>query len=298
MGRLLDGPVLSTGEREERQRTQATSMERAERRRRERSLDLPAAYQSRSGRARLVACPLLAPRSDRYLGRGGPRRDRRSPRGAAPGSLLTTRGPASRRAVARGPLLETQGARPAVHSLVQRRPTRRSEWAAPRGQAMWRRTCRLQHNQRFAVPAADAQPAWRKAPSDHTRLLELCALQHVRKVSKSNTVRVDGRVLDIPAAKGSSLRSHAGKTVIVKHLLSGDYRVHLEGACIAWHQGERPKTLRVARVPCWASANASDRNPTGSEPTENVTISTRSDTFTVLTRGDISLCYDKSFVQP
>lgn len=83
---------------------------------------------------------------------------------------------------------------------------------------------RLRHNERFAVPAADAQSAWRKAPSDHTRLLELCALQYVRKVSKSKTVRIDGRILDIPASKGSAPRTYAGKTVIVRRQKSDRQR--------------------------------------------------------------------------
>lgn len=115
--------------------------------------------------------------------------------------------------------------------------------ARTRGQAnQVLREYRLRHNERFAVPAADTQPAWRKAPSDHTRVLELCALQYVRKVSKSNTVRMDGRVLDIRRPKGQPPRNYAGKAVIVKHLLSGDYRIYVEGACIAWHEGERPKS--------------------------------------------------------
>lgn len=98
------------------------------------------------------------------------------------------------------------------------------------------------HNQRFAVPAANAQPAWRRAPTDHLLLLELCALQYVRKVSKSNTVRIDGRVLDIPRSNGSPMRGYAGKTVTVKHLLSGQYRIHFDGKCIAWCEGERPRS--------------------------------------------------------
>jgi hypothetical protein len=114
--------------------------------------------------------------------------------------------------------------------------------AKTRGQAnQVLRNYRLRHNQRFAVPASDAQPAWRKAPSDHTQLLELCALQYVRKVSKSNTVRIDGRVLDIRFPKTGAPRNFAGKAVIVRHLLSGGYRIHFEGECISWHEGERPK---------------------------------------------------------
>jgi transposase len=97
-------------------------------------------------------------------------------------------------------------------------------------------------NERFAVPAADAEPAWRKAPSDRVLLLELCALQYARKVSKNNTVRIDGRVLDIKTPRGTPQRNYAGKTVVVKHLLSGQYRIHHEGNCIAWCEGQRPKS--------------------------------------------------------
>ncbi len=95
-----------------------------------------------------------------------------------------------------------------------------------------------QHNRLFALPAAEAQLAWRSAPTDHVLLLELCALQYVKKVSKSNTVRVNGRVLDIPRANGN----YAGQAVIVKHLLSGQYRIHAGGKCIAWCDGQRPKS--------------------------------------------------------
>jgi len=36
-----------------------------------------------------------------------------------------------------------------------------------------------------------------------------------------------------PARRVAPARNHAGKTVIVKHLLSGDNRVHHDGECIA-----------------------------------------------------------------
>jgi hypothetical protein len=70
----------------------------------------------------------------------------------------------------------------------------------------------------------------------------------VRKVYKNHTVRVGNRVLNIPRVPGSH-RSYAGKTVTVKHLLSGDYRIHLDGHCIGWSEGERPKgTVAGART--------------------------------------------------
>ena len=36
-------------------------------------------------------------------------------------------------------------------------------------------------------------------------------------------------------------RAYAGKDVLVKHLLSGDYRVFYGAECIAWARGLRPK---------------------------------------------------------
>jgi transposase len=97
------------------------------------------------------------------------------------------------------------------------------------------------HNKRFAVAARDTQPAWRKAPSDHTQLLDLCALHYMRKVYKNHTVRLHGRVIDIPRRPDSAHASYAGKDVLVKHLLSGDYRVFYRAECIAWASGLRPK---------------------------------------------------------
>lgn len=115
--------------------------------------------------------------------------------------------------------------------------------ARTRGQAnKVLRDYRHAHNERFAIAPSDSQSAWRQAPSDHTLLLDLCALQYVRKVYKNNTVRISGVVLDIPKSKDSAYPTYAGRTVTIKHLLSGDYRVFFEGHCIAWVEGQRPKS--------------------------------------------------------
>jgi len=100
---------------------------------------------------------------------------------------------------------------------------------------------RQAHNQRFAVAPQDSQPAWRKAPTDHTQLLDLCALHYVRKVYKNHTVRLHGRVIDIPKRPNAARATYAGKEVVIKHLLSGDYRVFHGEECIAWASGSRPK---------------------------------------------------------
>jgi hypothetical protein len=112
------------------------------------------------------------------------------------------------------------------------------------------------HNKRFAVPPQDTQPAWRKAPSDHTQLLDLCALHYVRKVYKNNTVRLHGHVIDIPKRPNSKYATYAGKDVVVKHLLSGDYRVFYGEECIAWASGSRPK-------PSTTSNRNNDKNDEG-----------------------------------
>jgi transposase len=114
--------------------------------------------------------------------------------------------------------------------------------ASTRGQANKVLSEYLQaHNKRFAIAPQDTQPAWRKAPSDHTKLLDLCALQYVRKVHKNHTVRIHGRVIDIPKRPNSVYATYAGKDVVVKHLLSGGYRVFYDEECIAWATGSRPK---------------------------------------------------------
>ena len=64
-----------------------------------------------------------------------------------------------------------------------------------------------------------------KPPTDHTKLLDVCALNYVRKVYKIHTVRLNGRVIDIPKRPDAARATYAGKELVVKHLLSGDYRV-------------------------------------------------------------------------
>jgi hypothetical protein len=70
-----------------------------------------------------------------------------------------------------------------------------------------------------------------------------------RGVYKNNTVRLHGHVIDIPKRRNSPYATYAGKDVVVKHLLSGDYRVFYGEECIAWATGSWPKP-----------ASASNRN--------------------------------------
>ena len=47
--------------------------------------------------------------------------------------------------------------------------------------------------------------------------------------------------IDIPRRPNSAHATYAGKDVLVKYLLSGDYRVFYGAECIAWAKGLRPK---------------------------------------------------------
>jgi len=66
-------------------------------------------------------------------------------------------------------------------------------------------------------------------------------MHYVRKVYKNHTVRLNGSVIDIPKRPDAARATYAGKEVVVKHLLSGDYRVFYGDECIAWASGSRPK---------------------------------------------------------
>src|SRR6185503_6811717 len=60
---------------------------------------------------------------------------------------------------------------------------------------------RLAHNARFAIPAADANQAWRPCPDKDTADAP-CALQYIRVVANNNTVKIGRQVIDIPRKKG------------------------------------------------------------------------------------------------
>jgi hypothetical protein len=89
---------------------------------------------------------------------------------------------------------------------------------------------RLAHNARFAVAAANSNPAWRPYP-EGLAPEEVCCFQYVRMVKGNNTVRIGKQVIDIPPNAGRASFSRA--TVLVRHLLRGEYRVIFNERCIA-----------------------------------------------------------------
>jgi hypothetical protein len=97
---------------------------------------------------------------------------------------------------------------------------------------------RLKHNERFAVPPADVNEAWRARVSGYNANTT-CALQHVRVVASNNSVRIGKQIIDIPSRSGRR-HSYAKAEVIVRHQLDGRYRVYFDGEMIAQAMGTPP----------------------------------------------------------
>ena len=90
-------------------------------------------------------------------------------------------------------------------------------------------------NARFAVPAADPVPAWRPVPAG-VRLDRVLVFKYRCKVARDHTVRLDGRVLQLPPGRGG--RGYAGRLVEV-HL-------RLDGSIVAF---DGPRQLAVRSAP-------------------------------------------------
>jgi transposase len=90
-------------------------------------------------------------------------------------------------------------------------------------------------NRRFAVPAANPEPAWRPLPAE-VSLDAVCCLKYRRVVARDNTVRAGATILQLPARSGS--RSHAGRRV--------ELQLRLDGRLVVW-DGQR--TILVQPAP-------------------------------------------------
>ncbi len=88
------------------------------------------------------------------------------------------------------------------------------------------------HNERFAVPALAEETDWLGLPRQ-INLERVLVLKYRRKVAKDHTIRLDGRVLQLPRAR----YAYSGKTVEV-HL-------RLDGSLVAF-DGRRQLALTAA----------------------------------------------------
>jgi len=113
------------------------------------------------------------------------------------------------------------------------------------------------HNARFAVAAADPEPAWRPLPEGKT-VESVCCFKYSRLVAADNTVRLDGQRLQLPPR--STHWSWAGQRVEVRQHLDGSWSVYAPGG----HELARsaaPKTTPTLRAKPYARAPISGVQP-------------------------------------
>ena len=103
---------------------------------------------------------------------------------------------------------------------------------------------RAAHNRRFAIPPADATPAWRPVRRG-TDLERVCSFHYEATVLNDNTVRLAGLVIDIPP--GPRKRSYAGQRIEVCQLLDGSWRLYLNDTVIATAAATTAGDLRTLR---------------------------------------------------
>lgn len=84
------------------------------------------------------------------------------------------------------------------------------------------------HNERFAVPAADPEPAWRSWPDGASSDAVFC-FHYPRRVANDATISWPGGPLELPRRPDG--RSWAGRSVILQERLDGSLWVEHEGAC-------------------------------------------------------------------
>lgn len=100
-------------------------------------------------------------------------------------------------------------------------------------------------NARVMVPATEAKSAWRRVPRG-IDLERICSFRYTATVQNDNTVRLDGKILDIPA--GPRQRSYAKARVEVRQILDGSWRVYHEDKLIADLPATEVVELRALRV--------------------------------------------------
>ena len=86
------------------------------------------------------------------------------------------------------------------------------------------------HDARFAVPAADPEPAWRSWPAGLGSAAVFC-FHYPRRVSRDSTVSWPGGDLALP--RRADGRSWAGRSVILQERLDGSLWASHDGLCVA-----------------------------------------------------------------
>jgi transposase len=112
------------------------------------------------------------------------------------------------------------------------------------------------HNDRFAVPARDADVAWR--PLDRPVEALFC-FRHARRLASDGTLTLDGRSLMVVGRRPGP----AGpRSVVVQQRLDGSLWVDLDGCLLPLTAApERPIVLRTTRAPARTITHAPKDHP-------------------------------------
>lgn len=112
------------------------------------------------------------------------------------------------------------------------------------------------HNERFAVPARDPEPAWR--PLDRPAEALFC-FRHTRRLANDGTLTLDGRSLMVVGRRSGPAGS---RSVIVQERLDGSLWVELDGVSLPLVSApERPVVLRSAAGPARPTPNPPKDHP-------------------------------------
>jgi transposase len=112
-------------------------------------------------------------------------------------------------------------------------------------------------NEKFTVPAADTQSAWRKIRRG-VDLERILSLEYEARVGNDNAIRFDGIIIDIPPGPGK--RSYAGVKAELRQLLDGSWRVYHEDKVIATvPANEIAEPIRARRRRKGARANSESK---------------------------------------
>lgn len=122
-----------------------------------------------------------------------------------------------------------------------------------------------EHNARFAVDPKDAMLAWRRVRVG-VDLERTCSFLYEAVVGNDNTVRLAGRIIDIPP--GPNRRSYARARVEVRQLLDGSWRVYRRGELIATVADTAVTELRALRKRKRSTASKAFRRAVETLPTD------------------------------
>lgn len=120
------------------------------------------------------------------------------------------------------------------------------------------------HNERFAVPPADPEPAWRAWPAGLSAEAVLC-FHYPRRVAPDATISWEGRPLALPRRMDG--RSWAGRGVIVQERLDGSLWVSHAGTDYRLTDAPpAPVTLRARRLRREVLADLAEASRTETRP--------------------------------